>query len=213
MSVVHTQVDGGGNNVRQQAPGDTPMEMLQFVPLTTIGAGQLTAAMIVGGVIERTGPVGAYIDTLPTVADLLAAIPVASPGDSFNLYFRNTVAFAMTLAVGLGWTLDGANTGVPASNTRLYVITILTNKPAQLYAGNTTNASPTVTGFTAAQLNNLMPGMAVTGTGIPASTTIIGVSPDAGTITLSANATATGSLVGLTFLPTAKIKGVFTAAL
>lgn len=60
----------------------------------------------------------------------------------------------------------------------------------------TTNASPTLTSATAA-FTSADIGLAIAGTGIPAETTIIGVT-NATTVTLSANATATASGVTIT---------------
>lgn len=57
-------------------------------------------------------------------------------------------------------------------------------------ASATTNTSASVTGLTLVGVYN---GMSVTGTGIPASTTVSSVNPTAGTLTLSNAATATGT--------------------
>jgi hypothetical protein len=57
-------------------------------------------------------------------------------------------------------------------------------------SGTETSGSPTITGLTSTYL--LTPGMSVTGTGIPASTTILSVNSTT-SITLSANATDTGA--------------------
>jgi hypothetical protein len=58
----------------------------------------------------------------------------------------------------------------------------------------TTNSSPTVSGFTNDIINTLKVGMSVTGTGIAAGTEISAISTTALTITLSANATASGTV-------------------
>lgn len=57
-------------------------------------------------------------------------------------------------------------------------------------ASATTSGSASVTGVTLVGVYN---GMGVTGTGIAASTTVSSVNPAAGTLTLSQNATATGT--------------------
>jgi hypothetical protein len=62
--------------------------------------------------------------------------------------------------------------------------------------GNTSNGSAVVTNLT--NTSQLVRGMQVTGTGIPANTTIASIN-SATQITLSANATATGTGVALTF--------------
>ena len=73
--------------------------------ITTVGAGTLTAAAIVGGLITRTGPTGAYTDTTATAAQIVAAIPGAFVGPSFEIAIKNSTAFAQTLAAGAGVTL------------------------------------------------------------------------------------------------------------
>src|SRR5690348_12658146 len=60
--------------------------------------------------------------------------------------------------------------------------------------GNTTNASASVTSVSS--LTGLAVGQSITGTGIPASTTIVSLSGT--TLTLSANATATNTGTTLT---------------
>lgn len=62
------------------------------------------------------------------------------------------------------------------------------------FTGTTTNGSPTVTSVSS--FAGLYNGMTVTGTNIPAATTISSMAPGSGTITLSAN--ATGANTGLT---------------
>jgi hypothetical protein len=60
------QIDRGGNYVSQQGPGDSVLDQTQVFPITTVGAGTLTAAALLAGIIERTGPVAGYNDTLET---------------------------------------------------------------------------------------------------------------------------------------------------
>jgi hypothetical protein len=52
---------------------------------------------------------------------------------------------------------------------------------------------------------------AVSGTGISGGTTVLSVQPGVG-VTLSANATATGTLVALTFAPRIEFRGIGTGA-
>jgi hypothetical protein len=66
---------------------------------------------------------------------------------------------------------------------------------AQLVASlTTTNLSPTVSGFDNVTINSLYAGMVVTGTGIPTGTRVSAVNSSALTITLSNNATASGTV-------------------
>lgn len=212
MSMNRAQVDAGGNAIRSQLAGDALMDQRQAVAITTAGDGSWTAEAMLAGIITRSGPGAGYADTPVSVATLIAACPQLSAGDSFSFYVRNTVAQANTVAAGTGWTL-GTNTAIAASKVRKYQVTIHSNKASQVYAATTTNASAVVSALTASQVDALQPGMGVTGTGIPANTTVIGVNAAAGTVTLSANATATGTLVALTFFPRATLQGVYSADL
>lgn len=210
---VRAQVDGGANNVRQQGPGDTVMTQYRPVPLATAGNGLLTGTMLLAGIITRSGPAAAYSDTLPDAAVLIAAAPNLGVGDSFDVFFQNTVAFAATLVAGVGVVL-GANTGVAASAVRSYLVSILSGGVQSIAPGATVNATNSITGLTAPQVALIAPGMGVTGAGIPASTTVIGVNPTTGAVTLSAAATATTvAPVAFTFFPRYQIDGIFSATL
>lgn len=211
MSVNRMQIDLGANFVRAQMPGDGVLDQTQVFPITTAGAGTLTAAAMVAGIVDRSGPAGNYNETLDTADNLMAANPQLSAGDSFEFWYRNTVAFIATLVVAEGAELV-ANTAVAASKVRRYLVTILANARRQVFNASTTNVSPTITGLTAAQAQTLVPGMGVSGTGISAATNVLAVNSSTGTITLTANATATGT-VPLTFFPRYNIKGISSADL
>lgn len=88
----------------------------------TTGA-TLSAAQMLGGVINRTGPSGAYGDTTDTAAHIVAAIAWPAVGLSFYLRIINTVAFVNTIAAGSGVTLAGT-TAIAASTWREYIGTI-----------------------------------------------------------------------------------------
>lgn len=211
MSVNRMQIDLGANFVRAQMPGDGVLDQTQVFPITTAGAGTLTAAAMVAGIVDRSGPSGNYNETLDTADNLMAANPQLSAGDSFEFWYRNTVAFIATLVVAEGAELV-ANTAVAASKVRRYLVTILANARRQVFNAGTTNLSPTITGLTAAQAQTLVPGMGVSGTGISAATNVLAVNSSTGVITLTANATATGT-VPLTFFPRYNIKGISSADL
>jgi hypothetical protein len=206
------QIDRGGNYVSQQGPGDSVLDQTQVFPITTVGAGTLTAAALLAGIIERTGPVAGYNDTLETADNLMAANPALTPGDSWEFIHRNTVAQAMTMVAAEGAELVGSNTGIIASAVRRYLITILANGRRQVFAANTVNGNAVLTGFTAAQMLLMTPGMGVSGTGITGGTTVIGVNISGRTVTLSANATATG-LNALTFFPRYNVRGLASMSL
>lgn len=95
--------------------------------ISTVGAGTLTAAAIVGGVITRTGPVAAYTDTTATSAQIYSQM--GSVTGSFYIMIKNTVPFTQTLTNGSGVTITG--TIIPANSVATYLVT-------QVSAGATT---------------------------------------------------------------------------
>lgn len=206
-----------GATQRQLGPGDTTFggELINS-SITTVGAATISAAVLISGIINRTGPTAGYTDTTDSAQNIisnllasqfvgtgaLAGVGILS-GLTFRVSYINTVAFAMTLAAGAGVTL-GANTGVSASSVKDYLVTITNGTPTQVYAVTQTNASAVITGLTQLQTQALSVGQLVTGTNIPANTTIISIQPGVG-VTLSAAATATLSLNAITFSPTVRV--------
>lgn len=89
--------------------------------ISTVGNGTLTAAALVGGVINRTGPVAAFTDTTATAALIYAQ--AGSVTGSFYTMIRNTTAFVQTLSAGVGVTLP-ANVIIPANSVGTYLVTI-----------------------------------------------------------------------------------------
>ena len=220
---VFKQVIYDGSLQRQAFPGDVigAAEIIQN--LTTASAGTLAAGLLLSGILNRTGPTGAYTDTTDTAQNIINALVAgynyqttgvtgisgmvaAQPGTSVRLRYINTVAFAMTLAAGSGVTLAG-NTGVNASSVKDYLIQVTNGTPTSVAAATTTNASNVITGMTQAQTAAVSVGQAVSGTGIPGGAVVASIQPGVG-VTLSANATATGSLVALTFSPIVTITGL-----
>lgn len=200
--------DGGFERAINQ--GDIPGGAEINNNLTTAGAGALTGTLLAGSILYRTGPTGAVADTTDTAANIIAAVAVNNqnpmPGSTHRLRIINTVAFVETLAAGTGVTLAGV-TANAASSFRDYLISLTNTTPTSIASAATTNTSAVITGMDSSETIQVSPGMLVTGTGIPAATTVISVQPGIG-VTLSANATATSSLVALTFSPTVTITGI-----
>jgi Zn-dependent alcohol dehydrogenase len=90
------------------------------------------------------------------------------------------------------------------------LIKITNGTPTQVYAATTTNSSKVMTGLTQAQTSQLSVGMAVSGTGIAASSTIASVQPGTG-VTLNNNMTATATNIAITFAPTVSITAITQA--
>lgn len=97
--------------------------------ITTVGAGTLTAAGLVGGVITRSGSTAAYTDTTATAAQLQTVIGADSPlGTSRLVFIKNTVPFAETLAAGTDVTLAGQGI-IPPNSTGVFLLTYDTAVP------------------------------------------------------------------------------------
>lgn len=77
------------------------------VNVTTAGAHALTTAEVLAGIITRTGPSGAFVDTLPATAELLAALGADTP---FIVRYLNASGQTATIAAGDASTtiVDGA---------------------------------------------------------------------------------------------------------
>lgn len=78
----------------------------------------LTTAQMLGGILDRSGA-AAVTDTTPTAAALVAAMPGAEVGTSFELMLANNNTATLTLAAGAGVTLAGVTT-VAATMVRRY---------------------------------------------------------------------------------------------
>lgn len=91
--------------------------------ITTVGAGTLTAAGLVGGVITRSGSTAAYTDTTDTAANIISALGATAPvGVSWEVIIKNTVAFTQTLSAGSGVTLSGV-TVIPGLSSCRFLLT------------------------------------------------------------------------------------------
>lgn len=219
MAVVKPSVYNGALQ-RQAQAGDIITGTETRQTLSTAGAGTITAAQITGGILVRTGPSAGFTDTTETAAQIIAALlanqqflgtGAITPqgidrGLTLRLRYLNTVAYAATLAAGTGVDLVG-NTGVNASSVKDFLLTIKNGTPQQVLAANTTSASTSIGGLTAAQLQNITPGMLVSGTGIPGLATVASANLN-GNLVLSTAATATGSAVALTFNPNVELLGL-----
>ena len=77
---------------------------VQNLTVKTNGSGQtLSIAEVMNGSIIRQGPSGDYTDTLPSAANLVAAVPNATQGMFFDFNFFNGTASVATLQGGSGF--------------------------------------------------------------------------------------------------------------
>lgn len=127
--------------------------------IATVGAGTLTAAGIVGGLITRTGSTAAYTDTTATADLTIAAMPNAVIGMSFITTIKNNTNFPQTITGGTGVTVSGVTIIPPFSVGRfLYVYTAastmtavgigappMTSPPTEVSTALTTVGAGTIT--------------------------------------------------------------------
>lgn len=139
----------------------------------------------------------------PALLDLLA------PNATFRRIVRNLTGQIITVtAPATSGVLTSGTMTIAASKWREFLIRIGSSAPSALLPVTTTNANAVLTAVDLTAINQIVPGMAVYGTGIAAGATVLSVNRDAGTITMSANATASGSLIGVTFTPVYTIQNL-----
>lgn len=226
MALVYRNVTDGAGSVRPTTQGDLVVTQ-EFVPAAlTANAVTVTGGILANGIILAS-PTAAATYTFDTAANIVAALapffsynPNASAVTGTTVYssipqntsFRVAVVVSTAFAVTMAAT---ANTGVtvnrptiPASSTKDVLVTVRNGSAAQTYTGTTTNASAVVTGFTSEQLSRLSIGMVVTNAvaGLQAAT-IISINQNAGSVTMSANANATG-VNSINFSPVVIIDGL-----
>lgn len=199
MAIVQQAVFELGGLQRKAAAGDIISNTDTSVSLSATGNTTVTAALLAAKVINRVGATAAFTDTLDTATNLAALFGNVANGSTFRVDYNNTTQFTGTLAGGTGVTFTGDTTVGPYSIKQLS-INVINSSSTRVHAVTTVNTSAQLTGLTQAQVSNLSQGMVVTGTGIPANTTITGLSLD-GTVTISNAATASGTLVSVTFSP------------
>lgn len=97
--------------------------------LTTVGNGTLTAALLAGKNITRSGPVGAFADTFDTAANIVAALGGnvnGFGGAAWTVLYYNTTASVGTLTAPAGgnFTLNGASAAIPATSVAEILIVV-----------------------------------------------------------------------------------------
>lgn len=138
------------------ANGDVTSE--KNTAITTVGNGVLTAAGLAGGVITRSGPVGAFTDTTATGAQIYAAVGSIT-GVAFFAEIKNTTAFTQTITAGSNVTLP-TSVIIPANSVGRYLVTVdsataatfvhvrtttLTNNAPEIVTALTTVGAGTIT--------------------------------------------------------------------
>ena len=109
--------------------------------LTTVGAGTILAAGILGQLVTRSGPTGAFTDTTDSAANITAAMRgmgnAGTSSDTVNWCFEyvNTTAYTATIAAGSGVTLT-SQAPTPSAGT----LTVSTNSVATFLVAATPSA-------------------------------------------------------------------------
>ena len=217
MSVVRNKIISLGL-ARAQMPGDVIAAMPTAMALTTAGNGTITAAMVAAGFIRRSGPSGAFTDTLPTseqIAALLRGFGLQAEwvsGLGLPLRIYNSVAQALTLAVpanegiSLSTSIFGTSTAVAASKWRDYFVELVSAPvPTLVATGATTNGSKKLLLAAEQPAGSVVTNMSVYGTGVGASakvTHVIYGTSGIKEVWVDTNSTADGTDIVLTFKPT-----------
>ena len=117
--ILETSSLPGGAIALQGVTSPEPDLLLGVTALTTVGAGTITAAAMLSGGVNRTGPTSAFTDTTDTAAAIQGDWTGGAVSNSFDLTYINKTAFNATLAGGSGVTLVGSVI-VPANSTAVY---------------------------------------------------------------------------------------------
>ncbi len=129
--------------------------------ISTVGAGTITAAAIVGKLVTRSGSVAAYSDAFDTAVNIVAALNTYVAGSSFEIKIKNTTQYNETLTTATGLTLTG-DMIIPPHSVGTYLVTITSPTAVAIRHVQTTpiailpvaqfNTNTTTTTFAAGQL-------------------------------------------------------------
>lgn len=93
--------------------------------ITTVGNGTLLAAALLGQVISRSGPVGAFTDTLDSTSNIYAALAGLPAGTSFELQYINNSSSTGTIVAGDANTTVSGSNAIPATSTAQILFTLV----------------------------------------------------------------------------------------
>ena len=206
-----------GQLQRRLMPGDVLCGFEPALPATDAASGiTFTANNLLSSTYVRN-PAGASTDSYPSADVLISALQAGlglayglPVGLSFRWRIVNLSAFLLTgqMFSNTGGTLVRGT--VPASTTKDFLIQITNGTPLQTVPQLTfVNASPVISGFTAAQIALLSPGMVVTNAIANfQGQTILGVNATALTVTMSINSNTSSAGNSVTFSPTYTVTGL-----
>lgn len=93
-----------------------------ITPVLALGNATIPAAALTGGVVARAGSTSFFTDTTDTAANIIASLPNAFIGQSYEATIVNSTAFGQTIAAGAGVTLSGI-TGIPPTSSATFLVT------------------------------------------------------------------------------------------
>ena len=131
VEVSGTTVSELSSTGAKNVGANVPITRVTTTVDTTAGNVTFTVAQLLGGRITHDPSGGARTDTLPTAALMVAGVPDAAVGDSFECIFENTADMAeiITLAAGSNGTAEGGNLTLAQNESALLKI-VLTNVTA-----------------------------------------------------------------------------------
>lgn len=125
----------------------------------------LTAAQLLTGLLNRSGPTANFTDTTDTSANIAATTAV---GSSFYIDIKNATAFTQTLAGGTGVTFSSGNI-IPANSIAEFLV-VVTSASAVVFNHVFTTAIADKTLMVATALSTVGAGV-ITGAGIAGTIT------------------------------------------
>jgi len=224
-------VQQGGIPSRGAGPGDI-LASGEVIGLMTADANStITAAIIAGGMVRRSGQSAGRTDTTDTADAVLVGLGGNDysanilPGTVFKFIYQNTVAQVITWAHGRGWVAGLGVLDVAASAVREYFCKVLNTSREVVRTCATTIATPDVVLAEPQPAGTITPGMLVSAAaGITAGTRVAGVHYGSTAnrdntdkivrITLDQNAiTASDPAKSITFSPVIEINGIRASTL
>lgn len=118
--------------MQRSRPGCNPLVNLATSAQTADSAQTISANAISAGIYLRSGLTAGRTDTTDTAANILAANPDMSIGDTFVFIISNTAAQILTLAGGTGVTVSGRTT---VNNGTLLVLFTKTSETTMTAVG------------------------------------------------------------------------------
>jgi hypothetical protein len=127
MSFARNLIVDGQGITRKARAGDGMLASLSQTANAVDANSTIPLAAVLGGLYIRNGMTATRADTVPTGAQLDAALPDMDVGDALLIVISVTTAFALTFTAATGVTLAGKT--VPASGF-IYVLLSLDSRTA-----------------------------------------------------------------------------------